>query len=343
MDYIAIDGSEGEGGGQIIRTSLSLSMLTGKPFRMYNIRARRPNPGLQAQHLTGVYAARDIAQARVDGARKGSDYLVFEPMETSPGFYSYDIKTAGSTSLILQTVYLPLALSDDSSFLKIKGGTHVAWAPTADYMVECWRSFLSRIGIAVDFEVIDAGFYPVGGGGLTTVIIPSTGIKPLRLVERGMLKRTKCKITISRLPGMIADRIEKRCGALLRASGIDPEFEVYEADSVSTGVALAVVGEFEETRCCYTALGERGKRSETVAEEGCRRFLAFLDKGAALDQYMADQILLPLTRAEGDSEFTTSEITQYLLTNIRTIEKFSDIRIEVEAAPGEEGRIIIKR
>jgi RNA 3'-terminal phosphate cyclase (ATP) len=279
----------------------------------------------------------------VEGAIKGSDYLIFDPGQADPGFYYYDIKTAGSAPLLLQTVYLPLTRCDDTSFVKVRGGTHVAWSPTSDYLIECWQPMLAKIGLSIDIEVVSPGFYPQGGGEMAATISPSSGVKPIRLLEKGRHKKTKCKITISKLKMMIADRMEKRCGQILRGAGIDPEFEVLSIDAVSQGVALALIGEFESIRCCFTALGERGKRAEAVAEEGCRKYLDFLGKRAALDQYMADQILLPLSQGVGESQFTTTSVTEHLLTNIRTIERFLEVKIEIDGELGEEGRVSVKR
>src|SRR5262245_18665905 len=176
-----LDGSLGEGGGQILRTSLALALLTGKAFRLRNVRARRPKPGLQPQHLMSVRAAAQIGQAQVQGDRPGSMDLVFEPGAVVPGKYHFTIGTAGATALVLHTVYVPLALAGAASALTIEGGTHVKAAPCFHFLATTWRAYLALFGVDVRVTMRRAGFYPRGGGLLEVHIEPCPALRPLEL------------------------------------------------------------------------------------------------------------------------------------------------------------------
>ena len=327
---IYIDGSEGEGGGQILRTSLSLSNLLLKPFEISNIRAGRVNPGLQAQHLKAVEASVAISGAVVEGAYIGSTSLKFFPGKIKPGSFRFDIGTAGSSLLVLQTVYLPLTFSGGVSKLKIIGGTHVQWSPTYDYIKLCWLYFMKRIGLNIDVKLERAGFYPHGGGIIEAVIKPVDKVSPLKLTERGNLVEVNIYSFHSNLNFEVAKR--QAVGAESVISGVAPvKVTTGELKSFSKGTAIAIVGVFENTVCCYTALGEKGKRAEVVGREAGEKFLSFLkSEGATVDERMSDQIILPLSIADGESEFTTTKITNHLITNANTIKKFLNVEFKFE-------------
>jgi RNA 3'-terminal phosphate cyclase (ATP) len=326
---ILIDGAIGEGGGQVLRTSLALSVLLLKPFEMINIRANRPNPGIQPQHLKAIESSALISDAVVEGAYLKSNRIRFYPSRIKFGNFKFDIGTAGSTSLVLQTLYLPLSFSDGTSTLVIIGGTHVAWSPTFDYIKNCWVYFMERIGLKIKVEMKKAGFYPHGGGEIKAVISPTQGIKPIKLVERGKLSKIQIYSAHTNLTDEVAQRQAKAAEKVLKKYG-DVEVIVDELKSHSKNTTIAITGVFENTVCCYTNLGERGKRAEIVAEEACEKFIRFISSGAVIDEHMADQILLPLSIADGVSEFTTPRITNHLLTNIETIKKFLEVDFEIE-------------
>ena len=340
-DLITIDGSEGEGGGQVLRTSLTLSMLTGKPFQITSIRAKRKNPGLQAQHLESVRAAKRISDAEVRGDQIGSSTIRFAPQGVKSGEYAFRIGTAGSTSLVLQTLYLPLSFAGGDSKVLITGGTHVPWSPTFDFLKNCWLYFTEMVGMKIDLVMSRAGFYPHGGGEIHAQVSPSVRILPLNIAERRALQKIKIFSAHTNLTDKVAQRQAKQ--AAKQVSHLcETEVEVTQLPSLSRSTAFSVLGIFKNTRCCYTSLGERGKRAEAVAQEACDQFFLFLRSNATVDEHIADQIVLPLSFAQGRSEFITPRISNHLLTNIETIRKFVGVEVKVEGTLGEVGRIVIQ-
>jgi len=344
---IKIDGSEGEGGGQVLRTALALSMLTGKPFEITNIRAKRKNPGLQAQHLESVRAAQRISNAEVHGDKIGSSTIRFSPQKVQSGDYAIRIGTAGSTSLVLHTLYLPLSFADGDSKVLITGGTHVAWSPTFDFLKNCWLYFTEMMGMKIDLVMKRAGFYPHGGGEIQVEIVPfrprdGNRIMPLNITERGALQKINIYSAHTNLTDEVAQRQAKQAVKMV-GHLCETEVEVTQLPSLSRSTAFSLLGIFKNTRCCYTALGERGKRAEMVAQEACEQFFNFLKTNATVDEHIADQIVLPLSFAQGRSELITARITNHLLTNIETIRRFVDVEINLEGKPGETGKIVIKK
>lgn len=328
--FILINGSQGEGGGQILRSSLSLSILLLKPFEMVNIRANRPNPGIQAQHLKAIEASALISNAITEGAELKSSKLRFFPREIRSGNFKFNIGTAGSTSLVLQTLYLPLSFAGATSILSIVGGTHVLWSPTFDYLKNCWLYFMERIGFKISIELKRAGFYPHGGGEIKAIINPVAGIKPLNIIERGKLLKIQIYSAHSNLTDEVAKRQAKIAEKILK-NYAEIETVIDKLESYSKNTTIAITGIFENSVCCYTNLGERGKRAELVAEEACDKFLNFLSLGSAVDEYIADQILLPLSIASNISEFTVWKITNHMKTNMETIKKFLNVDFEVKS------------
>lgn len=337
-DWVRIDGSEGEGGGQLLRTSLTLSMLTGRRFEIVNLRAGRKKPGLRPQHLTCVRASAKICSAAVEGAEIGSRAVRFEPGSVRPGTYSFDIGTAGSTSLVLQTLCLPLALAPRRSIVTLTGGTHVPFAPTYHFIERQWAALLRRVGIEVEVHLIRAGYYPAGGGEVRATVRPATSVAPLVLGPRGELERLEGLSTVSNLDRSIAQRQRARALQRLEAAGLSAGIELADLPSPGKGTMLMLLAEFGGGgRACYTALGAPGKRAERVAEEACDAFLAFLESRGAVDAFAADQLLLPLAVASGPSEFPVPAVTSHLVTNARVIERFLPCTIQISGEPeGEE-------
>lgn len=338
---VKIDGSEGEGGGQVLRTSLALSVITAIPFTITKIRSRRPRPGLLAQHLKAVEAAGTISAARVEGARPGSQLLVFEPTSIVPGDFQFDIGTAGSTSLVLQTLLSPLSFARSPSTLSVVGGTHVPWSPSFDFLAQHWLPYMRLIGFDIQLELRAAGFYPRGGGRVDAMVSPIKALAPLQLTKRGMLKRIRGISAVANLPASIAER--QRAQALKRISTLsnDLEIEIRELPSPSRGAFLLLLAEFEHSQCCFCGLGARGKRAERVADEAVDELMDFLATDGGIDPYLADQILLPLALAAGVSEIRTSRVTQHLVTNAAIVKMFLPATIQIDQEIGRPGLVRI--
>lgn len=347
---IVINGAYGEGGGQVLRTSLTLSALLGEPMRIENIRANRRKPGLQAQHLTGVWATAQTCAAELEGADFSSLTLTFRPTSAPrAGEYSFDVAearkggSAGATSLVFQTLLLPLALAPGQSHLTIGGGTHVAWSPPFHYLKHVYLPTLARMGLEAQAEVERWGWYPIGGGEMTAEIRGRKESHPagLNLVERGKLKRLWGISATSNLPAHIGQRQKKRAEGYLRKRGFAPQIEIVDAPSPGQGTIVFLATEYEHTVAGFSSSGRRGKPAEKVAEEACREFIAYHQSGACLDKHLADQLILPLALASGPSAFTTCEITPHLLTNVWVVRQFLDVRFEIEGEEGEKGRVHI--
>lgn len=340
---VDLDGSLGEGGGQILRTSLALSLLTGKPFRLRHVRARRPKPGLQPQHLASVQAAVRIGGGSARGASVGSSDLEFHPGVVTAGDFSFDIGTAGATSLVLHTVYLPLALRGDGpSRLHLVGGTHVLASPCFHFLQTTWASYLVRMGLEVSVVLHRTGFYPRGGGRVEAVVKPSLGVRGLALPERGPL-HARGFSAVAGLPDHIArrqadrltQRLERDCGLRVRVT--------QETWAGGPGTVVAVILEGEPAPTLYYAVGERGKPAEKVADEVVDQVASHLAAApAAVDPHSADQLLLPLALAEEASEYTVTEVTQHLLTNVEVIRRFVDRDIVCDGSEGERGVVRIR-
>lgn len=342
MQPIELDGSRGEGGGQIVRSALTLSMLTGRPCLIRNLRARRERPGLQPQHLTAVQAAAAICDGRLEGAELHSQTLRFQPGAVRPGDYRFDIGTAGATTLLLQTLYLPLALTGAPSTLVLSGGTHVPLSPCFHYLDLAWQPLLAEMGLDIELLLERAGFYPPGGGELRALIEPARQLAPLTRLERGDLLAINGISAVARLPASIAER--QRTQALDRVQALAPSvaIELEFMPAVSPGSLLLLLAHFEHGQACFFALGERGKPAEQVADEAADALFDFLASGAALDRYIVDQLLLPLALAQGESALSTASISPHLLTNSAVIQAFLPVAIDIDGEPGSPGVVRIR-
>ncbi len=341
---IEIDGSFGEGGGQVLRTSLSLSCLLNKPFHIFNIRKKRKKPGLMPQHLMGIHALKLISHARVQGDSIGSTELFFEPVEVKSGYYSFDIGTAGSTSLLLQAILPPLIFTQGKSTLSLKGGTHVPWSPPFHYLQEVFLLMLSRLGIQVKAGIESYGFYPKGGGKVNVEITQANRetMKGINLLERGAIKRLRGLSGVGNLPLSIAERQREAALTILASQGVDAEIEILSVSTPGQGTFIFLKLETDNCVAGFSSLGERGKMAELVGGEGAKQFLDYYSTIACLDHHMADQIVLYLAVAQCESSFTTSMITNHLLTNLWVIEKFLGTCYEVKGEMGKPGTVTIK-
>jgi RNA 3'-terminal phosphate cyclase (ATP) len=324
---IEIDGSEGEGGGQILRTSLSLSVVTGKPFAIRNIRARRSKPGLMRQHLMAVKAAAEISGARVEGAEVGSPALVFRPGSAKAGDYVFRIGSAGSTGLVLQTVLLPLALTGGRSSVLIEGGTHNVHAPPYEFLERVFLPMVRRIGFNVALTLKRPGFYPAGGGAIAVEIGPAEPPRPLIVEERGPALSRMAEAMIANLPSTIAERELATIGSLL---GWAPEelFVRMRTDVTGPGNCLMLTMRYEQACEVVTAFGRIGASSEAVAAEAAQEARAYLACGAPVGEHLADQLLLPMALAAG-GRFVTGTPSLHLLTNADVIGLFLDVAISI--------------
>lgn len=329
---IEIDGSQGEGGGQILRTSLSLSAVTGKPFAMHAIRAGRSKPGLMRQHLTAVKAAAEICGAAVEGAEVGSRMLSFRPGPVRAGDYTFRIGSAGSTGLVLQTVLPPLALAGGRSRVVIEGGTHNTGAPPFDFLARAFLPLLRRMGFDARAALKRPGFYPAGGGVIEAEIGPAGPLAPLVLEERGACVDLKAEAVVANLPAIIAMR---ELAAVGEALG-------WPAEALHTRVSHEAAGPgnclmltlAHETVCeVVTAFGRAGVPSETVAAEAVAEARAYLDAGVPVGAHLADQLILPMALAAG-GRYRTGPLSEHARTNIHTVGRFLDARIAVMEAPG---------
>ena len=343
---IEIDGSYGEGGGQIIRTALSLSCLLKKPFRIFNIRKKRKKPGLMPQHLTCVKAAQLITDAEVTGAYAGSSELLFSPHEVKGGYFSFDIGTAGSTSLVFQTLIPALAFSQQKTTLTLKGGTHVPLSPSFHYLSNVFVHFLEQLGIKVQLVIESYGFYPRGGGIVRAEIFPVKNIKPLRIMERGNILQITGYSAVGNLPLSIAERQKdafvNKINREIKNNKACLIIELVEVPSIGQGTFVYLEARSEDSVAGFTALGARGKKAEVVGEEAAEEFVKYYTTGAALDYHIADQIVLYLSLCSEESRFTTSSITNHLLTNLWVINLFHGIQYSIEGEVGEKGMVKIK-
>ena len=330
FDMLTINGAYGEGGGQIIRTTLALSVILTQPVRIINIRAKRKNPGLMAQHLTGVNAAAMICDATLTGNQLGSTELTFEPQSLPvAGDYAFDVAesreggSAGAATLVLQTIVLPLALASGSSQVTVKGGTHVPWSPSFHYYNEVFLPMLRRVGFESRASLLAWGWYPAGEGELFVEICgsstPDTGQWPM---ERGALQRVSGLAVASSLPAYIAQRMANRAINLLSDAGLPHAIQPQRVRSTSPGAGIFLTAEYESGAAGFTALGRKGKSSEHVAEEAVESLLAFHRSRALLDVHLADQMILPLALSGFCGPVSVQKISQHTLTNLWVVEQF---------------------
>jgi len=344
---VRLDGSEGEGGGQMLRSALSASLITGRPFRLSHIRANRDPPGLRPQHLACVRGAEAISHSRSEGAQVGSSELAFFPGRVSAGSYVFEIGTAGSAPLLFQSLYFPLALAGNSE-LTLRGGTHVRHSPSFHYLAWIWLPAMRMFGLGGEVHLRRAGFYPEGAGEFRAVIVPKVDPpSTLHWPARGTLREMEVTSFIGSLPFEIAERQTQAAVAALREIGIYCIAENLPLPAApSAGTVVFIRAQFENTTAGFTALGERGKPAEEVGQEAAKQVAEFMESGGAVDEHLGDQLLVPACLLAagrlgavhpGTTEFTPAKITSHLTTNASVLQKFLPVRVEVS----QSGRVQI--
>ncbi len=335
---IQIDGSHGEGGGQILRTAISLSSLTKKPVRIFNIRANRPNPGLNYQHVIAIQSVAELCSAEVKGLSKGSKDVEFHPQEIKGGKFHFDILTAGSTTLVLQACVLPSLFSSEKTELTITGGTDVKWSPPIDYFRFVFAPILHKMGAEMNVIIRRRGHYPKGGGEVVCSVKPVQKLLSLVLENRGELKTVKGIAHVSNLPNKIANRMKH--AALLKLvdfSDVHISEEHYpqgQDPSFGAGAGIVLWANYENTVIGANGLGEKGVPAEKVAQNAVEGLLKEMNSKTTLDIHAADQFLPYIALADGESVFLTRELTNHAKTNIWLIEQFLDVKFEVEKKDG---------
>lgn len=338
-DMIELDGSEGEGGGQILRTALTLSMCTGRPMRIKNIRAKRKKPGLMRQHLTAVQGAAVISGAVVQGAAVGSTDLSFMPGAIQGGDYRFSIGTAGSCTLVLQTILPALLMAKQDSRITLNGGTHNAMSPPFHFLQRAFVPLLARMGANVELQLDRFGFYPAGGGEMTVAIKSGGPLTPLHLESRGGRLNAYAESFFAGLPAHIAER-ELAVVKRRMAWNDDQLFMRGINHDQGPGNALLITLEYENVTEVFTGFGERGVSAETVANRTVQSAREYLASEAVVSHYLADQLLLPMALAGGGS-FLATEWSQHAATNAEVIQRFLPISIETEKSKSGAVKVLL--
>ncbi len=346
---IDIDGSYGEGGGQILRTAVSLSALAMQPVRVFNIRANRPDPGLKSQHIAGIELAARIVKARVSGLKVGSTEVQFEPVRRGGGDFTFDVGTAGSISLVLQAVLPPAILSSEPISFHLVGGTDVAWSPPVDYLREVFLYTLRRMGPVVNLVQEQRGHYPAGGGRASCTISSVSEISPLDLIEFGSLREIDGVSHCVRLPSHVAERQAASAEQVLRDHSIqrvDISRETYpkaKDPHLGPGSGIVLWAESENgVRLGSDNLGERGKSAENVGSEAAHQLIHELSTGKAVDSHLSDMLVPYMAVASGDSRIGVTEVTSHLETNVWVAHLILGVKAEIEGEVGGPGVLRIR-
>jgi len=334
---LTIDGSSGEGGGQILRTALSLSLVTGQPFQMFRIRAGRSKPGLQSQHLAAVHAAAAVGQAETNAPAIGSQELVFRPLQVAAGEYDFSIGTAGSATLVLQTVLPALMTANAPSSLILHGGTHNPLAPPFEFIAKTFLPLIHRMGPTVKAKLDRHGFYPTGGGKMRVHVEPAPKLQRLDLLEFGSVLRCRAAALVSNLPRHVAERELKVLKRELRLDVSD--LRIDEVKSHGPGNVALVEAESAQLVEVFTGFGQFGVRAEAVAHGLAKEAKRYLDAGVPVGEHLADQLLLPLALAGGGS-FITSPLSSHALSNIDVLKLF--LPVEIRTVPESDAAVRVE-
>jgi RNA 3'-terminal phosphate cyclase (ATP) len=346
-----LDGAQGEGGGQIVRTALALAAITGRSCSIERIRAGREKPGLQAQHLAAVRALAQLCQAELEGAALGSRELHLAPRAAvRAGDYTFDIAemagmgSAGSVTLLFQALFAPLALADGPSTVTLRGGTHVRWSPPYHYLAEVWLPLMEQIGLSARLELGAWGWHPRGGGEMTARIsgrATVAALRPIEIADRGRLVSLWGFSAASNLPEHIVERQRGQLLKQLSSRHSRAEVASWMPPSPGPGTAVFLLAQYENIAAGFTGYGRLRHPAESVADDAFAAFDEHRRSGMALDPHLADQAILPLALAPGDSRFTTSRITAHLRTAAWVTQQFVDREIAIDGADNTPGQVTI--
>lgn len=326
---IIIDGSEGEGGGQVLRYACALALLTGTPFTIENIRGGREKPGLMRQHVTAIEAACVIGGAECSGLAVGSSSIGFRPGRVTPGDYHFAVGTAGSTGLVLQTILVPLMMADAPSHLVIEGGTHAMAAPPFEFIERTLLPVINRMGPTVSARLVRHGFFPRGGGRIEVDIVPAP-LKPIDCIERGAAGAVEATAVVAGIPFDVAQR-ELKAARKILADWPEEAFVTRQlpADQ-GPGNALLVEARFDHVTEIVSAFGKLGIPAERLATTAARRMAGYIASSAFAGPYLQDQLLLPMAIAGGGA-FTSVKLSEHSSTAMALIERFTGRRFRVSA------------
>ncbi|KUJ82645.1 RNA 3'-phosphate cyclase [Microbulbifer flavimaris] len=336
MSQLVIDGSSGEGGGQLSRYAVALAAITGRSLHLKNIRARRAKPGLMAQHLTALRAAAAIGGGVLEGDELGAKEVCYQPGRSRGGEYRFDVGTAGSITLVLQAL-LPVALHADTAVhLSVSGGTDVRKAPPVDYFVMVFLPWLARMGVRVQIESIHHGYYPKGGGRVNLRVEPCQSLRPLAAEAPGAVQQITGLSHVAHLPQHIPERMASSARSVL--AGLGPvrieEKVLGDGEAFGTGGAMVLVAETEHSLLGAATVAERGVPAERLGEEAGHALRAELEAGAALDIHACDQLLLYAAMAAGESRMMVRKVSQHAETVMWLIEQFLPARFTVTPCEG---------
>ncbi len=329
---IEVDGSRGEGGGQIVRTSIALATLTGNDVRLTNIRENRPTQGLSRQHCTAIRAVAGMNDSWVVGNQPGSRELVFRPGEGGPSELVFDVGSAGSISLVLQAMLLSAQSHDSPVRMEIHGGTNVKWAPPIDFYPQVLFPLLSQMGVEAEMEILERGFYPQGGGRVKVTVTPEKELKPLVIEELGELRSVRALSYSQNLPGRIVDEMAWSCQEMLTdLAVIEVEKDVRQGGSTGAGISLAA--DFRHGMLGASALGSRGTPAQVVGQEAAKDLIVEMEGGGTLDVHAADQLVPYMALAKGVSSFKVWRISKHLLSQMDLLETFLDVSFAIYRLP----------
>lgn len=334
-----IDGSQGEGGGQILRSTLALSMCTGTPVRIENIRAGRKKPGLLRQHLACVRASKEITNAKVIGDELGSSTVEFRPSEIKAGTYEFAIGSAGSTSLLFQTVLPALLMADKESKVTFSGGTHNDLAPSFDFIKYCFLPTLKTINLNVTAELEAYGFMPNGGGQWTAIIQPINGMGVLDMTSVGKFELKKAVVTQSGVSRSVAERELARVKKKLQWA--DDELSINQVESIGPGNIISLRVSDGNINEVIDVVGAKMLSAERVAGRAISAMKRYINSGAAVGEYLCDQLLLPLALGNG-GRFTTIEPSLHTKTNIDVIKMFIDCEVNIRELGEDKYEVTVK-
>jgi RNA 3'-phosphate cyclase len=334
---IEIDGSLGEGGGSVIRISTALAALTSQSIRITNIRANRPKKGLAAQHLNAIKAVAHISNASIDGLKLGSEKIIFTPGNLKGGSFSLDIKTAGSTTLVLQAFMIPAAFAPSSIQIELKGGTDVRWSPSVDYLQNVTLPTLEKMGYKIKLELIKRGHFPRGRGILKATIKPLKKLNPVEILKSEIEGISGISHALN-LPRHVAERQAAAAEKILKSEGYNIDIKIEHSDNEAGSGSGIVLWTSGNTPLGGSSIGERGKSAEEVGAEAAQELIYSLQSNAPLDKYMADQII-PYMALAGDSAVKIAELTSHTLTNIKLVEKITAKKFHIDGVLGESAII----